>query len=70
MLYGFIADRKIISAVNLNTFAVAVATVPLFLYPHVLCLTYATQIVFAIFFAIGIGKNKTKTSRCQQYFSN
>jgi hypothetical protein len=56
ILYGIISDRKIISAVNLNTFAVTVATVPLFLYPHVLSLTYVGAVIFVVLFAIGIGE--------------
>ena len=54
MLYGLIADRKIVSAVNLNAFACLVATVPFFFYP--MFDTFYTQAIFAVTFAIGIGK--------------
>jgi cyanate permease len=54
MLFGFIADRKIISAINLNTFSVFVATVPLFLF-IVMQYAYWSQMLFAVLFAIGIG---------------
>ena len=61
MLYGLIADRKIISAINLNTFSVLVATVPLFLY-IVMQYHYWSQIIFSIAFAIGIaGMNSLTT---------
>ena len=55
MLFGIIADRKIVSAVNLNTFCVSIATLPLFLF-FKLKQDYVTQIVFSVLFAIGIGK--------------
>lgn len=61
MLFGFIADRKIISAINLNTFSVLVSTVPLFLY-IILQHAYWSQILFAVFFAFGIaGMNSLTT---------
>lgn len=56
MIYGFIADRRYIAPINLNTFSVLVATVPLFFY-FTLQKTFITQIIFSIAFAIGIGKN-------------
>lgn len=55
MLYGFVADRRFVSAINLNTFAVVLGTVPLFIFT-LLVKTYWSQVVFAIVFAIGIGK--------------
>jgi hypothetical protein len=55
MIFGFVADRKIISAINLNTGSVFVATVPLFLY-IVMQYFYWSQILFSVIFAIGIGK--------------
>lgn len=61
MLYGLIADRKYISAVNLNTFSVAVATVSLFLFP-ILQHEYWSLIVFSVIFAVGIaGMNSLTT---------
>jgi hypothetical protein len=57
MIFGFVADRKIISAINLNTGSVFVATVPLFLY-IVMQYFYWSQILFSVIFAIGIGKRK------------
>lgn len=56
MAYGFIADRRFILPINLNTFSVVVGTVPLFFY-FKLQLAFWSQVVFAIAFAIGIGKN-------------
>jgi predicted MFS family arabinose efflux permease len=57
MLFGLIADRKLVSAINLNTISVAIATAPLFLY-SVLQKEYWSQIVFVIVFAIGMGKTE------------
>jgi predicted MFS family arabinose efflux permease len=51
--FGFLADRKILSAVNLNFLCIIIATIPVWLYG--LMNTFALQIVFAVFFAIGIG---------------
>lgn len=53
MAYGFIADRRIILPINLNTFSVIVGTVPLFLY-FKLAEAYWSQVIFAVAFAIGI----------------
>lgn len=53
MAYGFVADRRIILPINLNTFSVIVGTVPLFLY-FKLHLAYWSHVVFAVAFAIGI----------------
>lgn len=55
MLYGFIADRRIILPINLNTFSVIVGTLPLFFY-FKLQAAFWSQIFFAVAFAIGIGK--------------
>lgn len=55
MLYGIIADRQFVSAINLNTFAVALATVPLVFY-YLLKRTYLTQVLFVSVWAVGIGK--------------
>lgn len=52
MLFGFIADRKIIAPINLNTFSVAVAIVPLFVYAALT--TFTAQAGFSVTFAIGI----------------
>lgn len=54
IIYGIVADKRFVTPVNLNTFAVAVSTAPLFLF-FWLKETYPTQIIFAIVFAIGIG---------------
>jgi cyanate permease len=54
MIYGFIADRRYVSPINLNTFSVIVATIPLFLYSQ-LQKHYWSQMLFSIFFAIGMG---------------
>jgi hypothetical protein len=59
MIFGFVADRKIISAINLNTGSVFVATVPLFIY-IVMQHFYWSQILFSVIFAIGIGKTTKK----------
>ena len=55
MLFGFIADRKIIAPINLNTLSVAIATVPLFVYGALT--TFMTQAGFSVTFAIGIGES-------------
>jgi len=61
MLYGFIADKKFISAVNLNTLAVLISTAPLFFYP-LLQYYFSTQAIFAFLFAVGIaGMNSLTT---------
>jgi len=53
MAYGFIADRRIILPINLNTFSVIIGTVPLFLY-FKLSEAYWSQVIFAVAFATGI----------------
>ena len=55
MLFGFLADRRFITPINLNTMAVFVATVPLFFYQF-MQYNFGTQVVFVVLFAIGIGK--------------
>lgn len=61
MLYGFIADRKFISAINLNTFSVMIATIPLFFYKAVQSY-YWGQVLFSVLFAVGIaGMNSLTT---------
>jgi uncharacterized membrane protein len=52
MLFGMIADRKILSAVNLNTLCVSCVTLSLFLFP-LLKSEYKYLIGFAVMFAIG-----------------
>lgn len=52
ILFGMIADRKILSAINLNTFCVSVLTLALFLFPW-LKTDYYYLIGFAVLFAIG-----------------
>lgn len=54
MLFGFIADRKFIAAINLNSFSIAVSTIGLFLY-FKLQYAYWSNVLFAILLAIGIG---------------
>lgn len=54
MLYGLVADRKIISAINLNTIACLIATIPFFFYWRLT--TFYTQAVFSVAFAVGVGK--------------
>lgn len=53
IIFGFVADSKIISAINLNTGSVFVSTVPLFLF-IVMQYFYWSQILFSVVFAIGI----------------
>ena len=55
MMFGFIADRKIISAVNLNTICISIAFVGL-LFCEVLLKAYWSCVLFSTLFAIGIGK--------------
>lgn len=59
MIYGFIADKRYITAINLNTFSVLLATLSLMFY-FALQYTLATHAVFSIVFAIGIGKIERK----------
>jgi len=61
MLFGFVADKRYISPVNLNTLSVATCTAPLFLY-ELLQGSFWTQAVFSFFFAVGIaGMNSLTT---------
>ena len=54
IFFGFVADRKIITAVNLNTMCVLIGSVPLFSM-FILQKAYWSQLVFAVVFALGIG---------------
>lgn len=56
MLFGFIADRRFVSAINLNTFSILIATVPLFFY-EVLVQAYWSYVLFTVLFAIGMGNS-------------
>ncbi|CAF0910909.1 unnamed protein product [Brachionus calyciflorus] len=61
MLYGLIADKRYVSPINLNTFSVAVATVPLIFF-FVMKSSYWGLAVFSVLFAIGIaGMNSLTT---------
>lgn len=61
MLFGLIADKNIISAVNLNTLSVGVATIPLCLF-YILQKSYMSLVLFSILFAIGMaGMNSLTT---------
>lgn len=55
MLFGFVADRRFITPINLNSFSIAVSTVGLFFY-FKLQYAYWSNVVFAILLAIGIGE--------------
>ena len=61
MTFGFVADRRFISSINLNTASVFVATVPLFLF-ILMQHFYWSLVLFAIFFAVGIGIAQLKKS--------
>lgn len=54
MAYGFVADRRFIAPINLNTFSVVLGTLPLFFY-FKLQVAFWSQILFSVLFAIGIG---------------
>lgn len=54
MLFGFIADRRFIAPINLNTFSIAISTVALFLY-FKLCVAFWSSVIFSILLATGIG---------------
>lgn len=54
LAYGFLADRRFISPVNLNSIAALIATIPLYFY-FKLQVTFIFQVLFSIFFAIGTG---------------
>jgi len=61
MLFGLIADRRWVSAINLNTLSVLIATVPLFLY-KALQYTFWSQAIFSFLFAVGMaGMNSLTT---------
>ena len=61
MIYGFVADKRFISPINLNTLAVACSTLPLFFYP-LLAKHYGSHMLFSVIFAIGIaGMNSLTT---------
>ena len=63
MLFGLIADKKIISALNLNTLCVVFATGPFFIYKLILMKHTWGQYVFALCFAIGTaGMNSLTTA--------
>jgi hypothetical protein len=53
LIFGFLADKRLIAAIHLNTAATAVATASLFVY--FLLDTFTLQLVFSVVFAIGIG---------------
>lgn len=54
LAYGFLADRRFVSAVNLNTISSFIAMMALFFY-FKLQFTFWSQVIFAVFFAIGLG---------------
>ena len=54
LAYGFLADRRFVSAVNLNTISSFIAMMALFFY-FKLQFTFWSQVTFAVFFAIGLG---------------
>jgi predicted MFS family arabinose efflux permease len=56
MLFGLVADRKIISAVNLNTMCVLISFLSLAFF-EVLLKAYWSCVLFSTLFAIGIGIN-------------
>lgn len=56
LAYGFLADRRFISPVNLNSVAALIATIPLYFY-FKLQVTFSLQVLFSIFFAIGTGNS-------------
>ena len=53
LIFGFLADKRSLSPVNLNTLCVVLATATLWSYAFLT--TFYTQIGFAVAFAIGIG---------------
>lgn len=63
MLFGLIADRRIITALNLNTLCVVFATGPFFIYKILLMKHTWGQYLFALSFAIGTaGMNSLTTA--------
>jgi hypothetical protein len=54
MIFGWVADRNYIAAINLNTFSISIVAIVTFLYPA-LQYTFYSQAVFAVFFGIGTG---------------
>jgi hypothetical protein len=55
MLFGLIADKKIISAVNLNSISVVLVTISLFLFPA-MQFKYWSLVLFTVILATGAGK--------------
>jgi hypothetical protein len=55
VLFGFIADRKIITATDLNTLSVGLLAVITFLY-SLFQYSFWTQAIYAFLFGIGMGK--------------
>jgi hypothetical protein len=56
LIFGFLADRRYLTPVNLNTLCAILATLSLWSYSYLN--TFYGQIGFAIAFATGIGKIK------------
>jgi predicted MFS family arabinose efflux permease len=56
LIFGWVADRRFISPLNLNTLCVIIATVPFFFYKEVFSNDEWGQYTFAVAFAIGCGK--------------
>ena len=55
LFFGFVADRRYLTPLNLNTLCVFIATVPFFIYKEILSHSVWGQYVFASAFAIGSG---------------
>lgn len=62
MFFGFIADRKIISPINLNTFCVGLCTLGFYLYAMVLQYTTMKTYIWVVIHSIGMaGMNSLTT---------
>lgn len=55
IFFGFIADRKVITAIDMNTACTLVASLTIFSY--YLLTTFWMQACFAVFFAAAIGNS-------------
>ena len=54
-MFGFLADRRILSAIDMNTFCAATLTISIFVYYALR--PYWLQCLFSVFFAFSIGKS-------------
>lgn len=64
LFFGFVADRKILTAVNLNTIAIAIASISVWIIGFLT--TFPGQIAFGVIFAFGTAGSN---ALCNSYIS-